>query len=108
MAQWGWSESGVLKASADAILRARFKDSDLKLYESKNHHRNFIDAVYSRGRTAATAEIAQRAANNCHIGAISAVLGRPLKFDPKSERFDNDDQANPMLLCPMREAWSIA
>jgi predicted dehydrogenase len=105
---WIYTESEVLKASDDNILRAKLKDSDVKLYESKNHHRNFIDAVYSRGRTAATAEIAQRAATTCHIGAISAVLKRPLKFDPKAERFENDDQANQMLLRPMREAWKIA
>jgi hypothetical protein len=80
----------------------------VKLYESKHHHRNFIDAVLSRGRTAATAEIAQRAATTCHIGAISAVLKRPLKFDPQAERFEGDEQANQMLLRPMREAWKIA
>ena len=105
---WILSESETLKASSDDILRAKLKDSDVKLYESKNHHRNFIDAVLSRGRTAATAEIAQRAATTCHIGAISALLKRPLKFDPKSERFESDEQANQMLLRPMREAWKIA
>ena len=105
---WIFSESEVLKASSDDILRVKLKDNDVKLYESKHHHRNFIDAVLSRGRTAATAEIAQRAATTCHIGAISAVLKRPLKFDPKAERFDGDEQANQMLLRPMREAWKIA
>ncbi len=95
-------------AVSDPAVDLKLKDSDVKLYESKNHHRNFIDAVYSRERTAATAEIAQRAATTCHIGAISAVLGRPLKFDSKAERFENDEQANQMLLRPMREAWKIA
>uniref|UniRef100_UPI003784FFA2 Gfo/Idh/MocA family protein n=1 Tax=Prosthecobacter sp. TaxID=1965333 RepID=UPI003784FFA2 len=105
---WIYTEAEVLKASSDDILRVKLKDSDVKLYESKHHHRNFIDAVLSRGRTAATAEIAQRAATTCHIGAISAVLNRPLKFDPKAERFEGDEQANQMLLRPMREAWKIA
>jgi predicted dehydrogenase len=105
---WIYTEAEVLKASSDDILRVKLKDSDVKLYESKHHHRNFIDAVLSRGRTAATAEIAQRAATTCHIGAISAVLKRPLKFDPQVERFEGDEQANQMLLRPMREAWKIA
>jgi predicted dehydrogenase len=105
---WIYTEAEVLKASSDDILRVKLKYSDVKLYESKHHHRNFIDAVLSRGRTAATAEIAQRAATTCHIGAISAVLKRPLKFDPQVERFEGDEQANQMLLRPMREAWKIA
>lgn len=105
---WIYTEAEMLKASSDDILRVKLKGSDVKLYESKHHHRNFIDAVLSRGRTAATAEIAQRAATTCHIGAISAVLMRPLKFDPKAERFEGDELANQMLLRPMRDAWKIA
>lgn len=105
---WIFTESEVLKASSDDILRVKLKDSDVKLFESKQHHRNFIDAVLSRGRTAATAEIAQRAATTCHIGAISAALNRPLKFDPKAERFEGDALADQMLLRPMRKAWKIA
>lgn len=104
---WIFTESEVLKTSSDDILRVKLKDGDVKLFESKNHHRNFIDAVLSRGRTAATAEIAQRAATTCHMGAISAMLKRPLKFDPQAERFESDEQANQMLLRPMREAWKI-
>ncbi|MCB1278341.1 Gfo/Idh/MocA family oxidoreductase [Prosthecobacter sp.] len=104
---WIFTESEVLKASSDDILRVKLKDSDVKLFESKQHHRNFIDAVLSRGRTTATAEIAQRAATTCHMGAISAALKRPLKFDPAAERFENDEQANQMLVRLMREAWRI-
>ncbi len=35
-------------------------------------------------------------------------LGRKLKWDPKAERFDNDDQANAMLTRPMRKPWTLA
>lgn len=104
---WIFTEAEVLKASDDAILRVKLKDSDERLFESKNHHRNFVDAVVSRGTVAAPAEAAQRAATTCHIGAIAAWLKRPLKFDPKYERFDGDDEANAMLMRPMRDAWRI-
>lgn len=104
---WIFTEAEVLKASDDAILRAKLKDGDTRLFESKNHHRNFVDAVLSRGPVAAPAEIAQRAATTCHIGAIAALLKRPLKFDPQTERFDGDDAANRLLLRPMRPEWRI-
>jgi hypothetical protein len=41
------------------------------------------------------------------MGAISAALGRGLRFDPVAERFDGDEAANAMLMKPMREAWRI-
>lgn len=104
---WIFSENETLKASSDDILRAKLKDSDVRLFESKNHHRNFVDAVLSRGEVAASAETAQRAATTCHIGAIAAALNKPLKFDPKTERFEGNDEANQKLLRPMRDAWKI-
>lgn len=104
---WIFSESEVLKASNTDILRTKLKDSDQRLYVSKNHHRNFIDCVLSRGATAATAETAQRAATICHMGGIAARVGHALKFDPKAERFEGDEAANAMLTRPMRSPWKL-
>lgn len=104
---WVFSESEQLKASSMDILRIKMKVGDTRLYVSKHHHRNFIDAVLERGRTAAPAEIAQRAAIICHMGSIAARLGQPLKFDPKAERFEGSEAANALLTRPMRGPWTI-
>lgn len=104
---WVFSESEQLKASSMDILRIKMKEGDTRLYVSKHHHRNFIDAVLERGRTAAPAEIAQRAAIICHMGSIAARLGQPLKFDPKTERFEGSEAANALLTRPMRGPWTI-
>ncbi len=104
---WVFSESEQLKASSMDILRIKMKVGDTRLYVSKHHHRNFIDAVLERGRTAAPAEIAQRAAIICHMGSIAARLGQPLKFDPKAERFEGSEAANGLLTRPMRGPWTI-
>ena len=103
---WIYTESEILKASDDAILRAKLKPGDTRLYESKHHHRNFIDAMLSRGPTAAPAEAAQRAATTCQLGAIAASLGKPLKFDPVAERFA-DEAANALLAKPVRAGWKL-
>ncbi len=104
---WVFTEAEVLKASSTDILRIKMKEGDVRLYASKHHHRNFIDAMLTRGQTAAPAEIAQRAATICHMGAIAARTGRGLKFDPQAETFIGDEAANAMLMRPMREAWKI-
>lgn len=103
---WIYTESEILRASDDAILRAKLKAGDTRLYESKHHHRNFIDAVLSRGPTAAPAEAAQRAATTCQLGAIAASLGKPLTFDPATERFA-DEAANALLAKPVRAGWKL-
>lgn len=104
---WIFTEAETLKASSIDILRTKLKDGDTRLYVSKHHHRNFIDAVVSRGPTAAPAEIAQRAATICHMGSIAARTGRALKFDPKTERFEGDEAANAQLMRPLRAGWKI-
>lgn len=104
---WIFSENEKLQTSNLDILRVKLKDSDVHLFESKNHHRNFIDAVLSRGQVAAPAAIAQRAATTCYLGSISAALKRPLKFDPVAEKFVGDDEANALLRKPMREEWKV-
>jgi predicted dehydrogenase len=102
---WIFTESEVLKASDMELVRSR--PDGVKLMVSRHHHRNFIDAVQSRGPTAAPAEIAQRAAIICHMGAIAAKIGGELQFDPKTERFTNNDAANAMLMRPMQGPWAL-
>ena len=104
---WIFTESEKLEASDINILRTKLKDSDVRLFESKHHHRNFIDAVLSRGQVAAPAAVAQRAATTCYLGSIAAAVKRPLKFDPVAEKFVGDDEANAMLIKPMRDGWKI-
>jgi len=41
----------------------------------------------------------------CHLGNISYRLGRSLDFDPKSERFGNDHEANAMLTRDYRKPF---
>ncbi len=104
---WIFTEAEQLKASSMDILRIKMKEDDERLFVSKHHHRNFIDAVLSRGQTAAPAEIAQRASVICHMGTIAAKVGQPLKFDPKTERFEENDAANALLTRQIRGPWTI-
>lgn len=77
------------------------------LYKSNDHHRNFIDCIKSRGRTAAPAEIGHRSTSVCHLGNIAMRLGRKLHWDPAAERFTDSNEANQMLTRPMRSPWRL-
>lgn len=105
-AGWVFTENERLESEPN-LRTVQFKESDERLFLSNNHYRNFIDAVISRGRTAAPADVAQRAATMCHLGAISAKLGRAVKFDPAAENCGGDEEANALLSRPLRGAWKL-
>jgi len=98
---------GNFDASDLNILRIKLKDSDTHLYESKLHEKNFIECVKSRKKTITPIEIAHRSTSICLIGGICLKLGRKLQWDPKTEKFVNDNEANKLLSCDMREPWKI-
>lgn len=102
-----FTENTKLETDPPSLRQTRLKDSDERLFVSNNHHRNFIDAVLSRGQTAAPPEAAHRAATCCHLGAIAAALGRPLRFDPVTERFVDDTEADALVTRPMRAPWTL-
>jgi len=107
-AGWVFTQDQVLITEPESLRLTRTKKSDKRLYVSTNHHRNFVDSIKSRHSTAAPAEIAQRAATCCHMGAIAAEqMGVELTFDPTTETFTHNDLANQMLSKPMRDPWSI-
>lgn len=64
-----------------------------------NHYRNFLDAVRARDHSILHCDIEEghKSAVLCHLANISYRLGRSLEFDPQTERFVGDDEANAML-----------
>ena len=64
-----------------------------------NHWANFIKAVRSRNIADQNGpvETAHLASALAHLGNISVRLGRTLTFDPKTETFTGDSDANAML-----------
>ena len=67
-----------------------------------DHVRNFLDCIKSRQDPVAPVEIGHRSATVCHLGNIAMQLRRKLRWDPVQESFVDDDQANQMLLRPLR------
>jgi predicted dehydrogenase len=74
-----------------------------------NHFANFIEAVRAHDKSIlhGPVESAHLSSGLAHLGNISYRLGRQLKFDPDSERFLNDDDANAMLTRKYREPYKV-
>ena len=71
------------------------------------HIRNFIDCVRSRKQPVSPPEVAQRAHTIVHCANLCLRLGRKLRWDPESELFIGDEEANNMLARQMRWPWVI-
>ena len=82
---------------------------DKPLVRSRDHARNFIEAVMTRGKTICPIEESVTADNLCHLSDIATRLERKLKWDPKAEQFVNDKEANKRLEPrPARKPYRIA
>jgi predicted dehydrogenase len=85
----------------------KFSDNEIKLYESDNHYQNWIDCIKSRKPTISTAEIGHRTATVCHLANIGYELQRPLHWNPATEEFINDTEANKMRSGFIRKPWTL-
>jgi len=104
---WVHVKRGDIWAEPKSVLSSVIGPQEIHLYESHNHHRNFLDCVRSRKDPVAPCEVAHRSATVCHLGNIAMLLGRELRWDPVRERFVEDDEANRMVSRPQRAPWTL-
>jgi len=105
----GWihcSDGGDITAEPKSILRERAVPRvDWSIMS--DHVRNFLDCVKSRRPAASRPELAHRAHTMIHCANICLRLGRKVQWDPQTERFVGDDDANNLLSRTMRAPWRV-
>jgi len=97
----------ALAASDPKIITSVVGPDEIHLYESANHHRNWLECVRSRREPIAPVEIAHRSCSACLVHHIAMKLKRKVHWDPARERFRNDDEANAMLSRPQRFPYTM-
>jgi predicted dehydrogenase len=101
-------DATALAASDPKIITSVIGEDEIHLYESKNHHANWLDCVKSRKQPIAPVEVAHRSCSACLLHHIAMKLKRKVFWDPIKERFKNDDEANSMLSRPQRWPYAIS
>ncbi|MEW5979253.1 MAG: Gfo/Idh/MocA family oxidoreductase [Acidobacteriota bacterium] len=104
---WIFVNRGKILASDPGILQLQPGPGDVRLYESEDHHTNWLDCIQSRKRCICDVEIGHRSVTVCHLGNISMRLGRPLKWDPVREQIVGDLTAQQLCRKPMRAPWHL-
>jgi len=108
---WVWVDRGRFEASNQEwrdIKQLPESERKIKLIISHNHTRNFLDSVKSRQPTITPAETAHHSAVPGHLGLISMLVGRKIKWDVEREVILNDPEASELLARPFRPPWSFA
>jgi predicted dehydrogenase len=79
-----------------------------KLDSIINHMGNFFDCVKTRETPISNVACQHRSVSVCHLANISMRLGRPLNWDPETERFVGDDEADGYLSRPQRKGFELS
>jgi predicted dehydrogenase len=107
---WVWVDRAGNDASNPAWLKGDSLPEDLrkiKLYESSEHRRNFLDSVKSRKPTITPVETAHHSTIPGHLGLISMLVGRKIHWDVAQEKILNDSGATELLTRPYRAPWKF-
>jgi predicted dehydrogenase len=108
---WVWVDRGGFEASNESwreIKQLPEEQCKVKLPISNNHHLNFLQSVKSRKPTITPAETAHHSAIPGHLGLISMLVGRKIKWDAKTERIIDDAEASRLLGRPYRPPYRLA
>jgi myo-inositol 2-dehydrogenase / D-chiro-inositol 1-dehydrogenase len=100
-------DRGKITSTPEDVLKEELKDTDVKLYVSKNHHQNWLECVRSRKAPICEAEIGHRSATVCHLGNIAIKTGRKIAWDPVKEQISGDKEAAAMVTKPYRSPWKL-
>ncbi|MEA2069140.1 MAG: Gfo/Idh/MocA family oxidoreductase [Verrucomicrobiota bacterium] len=103
----GVSRGGKLVSTPRHLANKPLGPSEIHLYGSAGHHRNFLDCIRTRKRPIADVEIGHRTSTICHLSTISERLGRPLNWNPATEEIVGDAQASKWLDRPRRAPYTL-
>jgi len=72
-----------------------------------SHTQTFFESIKSRKVPNSDVETGRISTMICHLGNISSRLGRDLTFDPQTETFREDTEANAFLTKEYREPFTL-
>lgn len=85
-----------LETTPSSILMSNGDHTKELLKDQGNHYQNWLDSIKTRQQPICDVEIGHRSASLCHVANIAYELNRPLQWNPVTEKFKGDREANKM------------
>ena len=103
----GWVAAGRWwMKTCDELIDVKLEEKNGFVYNSTNHYKDWIDCMRTRKQPICNPEVGHRSATLCNMAIIAEKLGKPLKWDPVKEKFNNRD-ANKLKSYRYRGDWSV-
>lgn len=99
--------TSALNASNPAVLKSVIGPDEIHLKKILEQHGDWLESISSRKDPISDVERGHRACSVCLITHISMKLGRKLDWNPETEKFINDVEANEMLKRPQRFPYGV-
>lgn len=90
-------DRGKIGFDPEEIEDIKFTDKDVKLYESNDHHQDWVNCIRAHKRPICDVEIGYRSVSVCHLCNIAYWLNKEIDWDPVREVITNDEAANALL-----------
>jgi predicted dehydrogenase len=103
---WVHIDRAGIWAEPESLLKVKLKPADLTLTDSKHHQDNFLSCMRSRQDPVSDVDAAHQASTLGLLADIAGRVGQKLKWDPKTEQFQDNAEANRLLKRPLHNGWT--
>jgi predicted dehydrogenase len=80
---------------------------DVALWQARYHMEDWLNCMRSRQTPLADVETGHRSVSLSHLANITRRLNRKLRWDPATEQFPGDAEANALLTRPRRKGYEL-
>jgi predicted dehydrogenase len=100
-------DRGVLVSDPPDLIQDPLAGSEVHLFESPGHHRNWVDCIRSRQKPVCDVEIGCRSVAIVQLGNLAYWNHRRLKWDPQRWHFVKDREADQWMDRERRDPWLL-
>jgi hypothetical protein len=105
---WIWVSRQGVRTAPESLATTVIGPNEKHVLLSDDHKQNVLDAIRKRAQPISPITAAVHAETMCQQSDIAMQLQRKLRWDPKAERFIDDEQANRLLSRAIRAPWSYS
>lgn len=100
-------DNGSLTSEIAFVEKEFLKDAKIKLYNSSNHIKDFINSMKTRKKPIANEQIGGRSAICCHLINLAYYHRKKLKWDPYKFSFRRNTGDSRWLTKEYRAPWKV-
>lgn len=95
---------GLISHGPDAAAIDKWKGGG---HVARPHLENWLDSIRNGVPLNATVEVGHRTVTICHLANIARELNRPLRWNPETEQFVDDKEANEFIDRSRRNGYGL-